>query len=146
MTPEGDITARNNRLIMVLVAATSCLSRRARNAAVASLSASLSDDQTDCTQVVFALPSDCVNGALHQLALLHYLPRRSHLNGDDRALLVTLVGLRPKARRRGLRLLVTPDTFALARQRRPASRRRCSMIWPAAWVVSRVPSARRTSS
>jgi len=63
MTPEPDIAAWNNMLIMVLVAATSCLSRRARNAAVASLVAVCLTIRQNGSQVVFALPSDCVNGA-----------------------------------------------------------------------------------
>jgi putative transposase len=48
----------------------------------------------------------------HQLAILQRCqPRRPRLNWADRALLATLLGLIPKARRRGLRLLVTPDTI-----------------------------------
>ena len=44
----------------------------------------------------------------HQLAILQRRqPRRPRLNWADRALLATLLGLMPKARRRGLRLLVT---------------------------------------
>jgi putative transposase len=47
----------------------------------------------------------------HQLAVLQRRqPRRPNLNWADRALLATLFSLIPKAHRRGLRLLVTPDT------------------------------------
>jgi putative transposase len=38
-------------------------------------------------------------------------PRRPKLNWADGALLATLPGVIPKARRQGLRLLVTPDTI-----------------------------------
>ena len=48
----------------------------------------------------------------HQLAVLQRRqPRRPKLNWADRALLATLLGVIPKARRQGLRLLVTPDTM-----------------------------------
>ena len=48
----------------------------------------------------------------HQLAVLQrQQPRRPNLNWADRALLATLHGVIPKARRQGLRLLVTPDTI-----------------------------------
>jgi len=48
----------------------------------------------------------------HQLAVLQrHQPRRPKLNWADRALLAALLGVIPKARRRGLRLLVTPDTI-----------------------------------
>src|ERR1035438_5264227 len=48
----------------------------------------------------------------HQLAVLQrHQPRRPNLNWADRALLATLLRVIPKARRRGLRLLVTPDTI-----------------------------------
>jgi putative transposase len=48
----------------------------------------------------------------HQLAVLQRRqPRRPKLTWADRALLVTLLGLIPKARRQGLQLLVTPDTI-----------------------------------
>jgi len=48
----------------------------------------------------------------HQLAVLQRRqPRRPNLNWADRALLATLLGVIPKARRQGLRLLVTPDTI-----------------------------------
>ena len=47
----------------------------------------------------------------HQLAVLQRgQPRRSKLTWADRALLATLLGVIPKARRQELRLLVTPDT------------------------------------
>ena len=48
----------------------------------------------------------------HQLAVLQRRqPRRPNLNWADRALLATLLGVIPRARRHGLRLLVTPDTI-----------------------------------
>jgi|CZLB01.1.fsa_nt_gi transposase len=48
----------------------------------------------------------------HQLTLLQRRqPRRPKLNWADRALLATLLSVIPKARRHGLRLLVTPDTI-----------------------------------
>ncbi len=48
----------------------------------------------------------------HQLAVLQrQQPRRANLDWADRALLATLHGVIPKARRHGLRLLVTPDTI-----------------------------------
>ena len=47
----------------------------------------------------------------HQLAVLQRRqPRRPDLNWADRALIATLLGVIPKARRHGRRLLVTPDT------------------------------------
>ncbi len=48
----------------------------------------------------------------HQLAIMQRRqPRRPRLNRADRALLATLPGVTPRARRHGLRLLVTPDTI-----------------------------------
>src|ERR1017187_1613902 len=48
----------------------------------------------------------------HQLAVMQRRqPRRPNLNWADRALIAALLSLIPKARRRGLRLLVTPDTI-----------------------------------
>ena len=48
----------------------------------------------------------------HQLAVLQRRqPRRPDLDWADRALLATLLAVIPKARRHGLRLLVTPDTI-----------------------------------
>src|SRR5271166_6420967 len=48
----------------------------------------------------------------HQLAgLQRRQPCRPGLNWADRALLASLLGVIPKARRQGLRLLVTPDTM-----------------------------------
>ncbi len=48
----------------------------------------------------------------HQLAVLQRRqPRRPNLHWADRALLATLLSVIPKARRQGLRLLVTPDTI-----------------------------------
>src|ERR1700759_490021 len=59
----------------------------------------------------------------HQLAVLQRRqPRRPNLNWADRALLATLLGVIPKARRQGLRLLVTPDT--ILRRHRDLVRRR----------------------
>jgi putative transposase len=59
----------------------------------------------------------------HQLAVLQRRqPRRPKLNWADRALLATLLGLIPKARRQGLGLLVTPDT--IVRWHRDIVRRR----------------------
>ena len=59
----------------------------------------------------------------HQLAVLQRRqPRRPNLNWADRALLATLLGVIPKARRQGLRLLVTPDT--ILRWHRDVFRRR----------------------
>src|SRR5215813_12194936 len=47
----------------------------------------------------------------HQLTVLQRRqPRRLALGWADRALLATLLGVIPKARRHGLRLLVTPNT------------------------------------
>jgi putative transposase len=48
----------------------------------------------------------------HQLAVLQRRqPRRPKLNWADRALIATLLSVIPKARRNGLRLLVTPETI-----------------------------------
>src|SRR5450631_1953305 len=48
----------------------------------------------------------------HQLAVMQRRqPRRPNLNWADRALIAALLSLIPKARRRGLRLLVTPDAI-----------------------------------
>src|SRR5258707_8348338 len=48
----------------------------------------------------------------HQLAVLQRRqPRRPKLNWADRALIATLLSVMPRARRHGLRLLVTPDTI-----------------------------------
>ena len=48
----------------------------------------------------------------HQLAVMQRRqPQRPDLNWADRALIAALLSLIPKARRRGLRLLVTPDTI-----------------------------------
>ena len=59
----------------------------------------------------------------HQLAVLQRRqPRRPNLNWADRALLATLHGVIPNARRHGLRLLVTPDT--VLRWQRDIIRRR----------------------
>jgi putative transposase len=59
----------------------------------------------------------------HQLTVLQRRqPRRLKLNWADRALLATLLSVIPKARRQGLRLLVTPDT--IVRWHRDIVRRR----------------------
>ena len=59
----------------------------------------------------------------HQLAVLQRRqPSRPRLNWADRALLAALLGVLPNARRRGLRLLVTPDT--IVRWQRDIIRRR----------------------
>jgi putative transposase len=59
----------------------------------------------------------------HQLAVLQRRqPRRLDLDWADRALLATMLGVIPKARRHGLRLLVTPDT--IVRWHRDIVRRR----------------------
>ncbi len=85
----------------------------------------------------------------HQLAVLQRRqPRRPNLTWADRALLVTLLSVMPKARRPGLRLLITPDTILrwhrdIARRRRaarsaggrtgrPATRRNIRALDPAA--------------
>jgi hypothetical protein len=48
----------------------------------------------------------------HQITVLQRRqPRRPKLNWADRALLATLLSVIPKTRRRGLRVLVTPDTI-----------------------------------
>src|ERR1039457_2527842 len=66
----------------------------------------------------------------HQLTLLQRRqPRCPKLNWADRALLVTLLSVIPKARRHGLRLLVTPDTILrwhrdIVRRRQAARSRR----------------------
>jgi putative transposase len=63
----------------------------------------------------------------HQLAAQQRRqPRRPNLNWADHALLATLLSVIPKARRHGLRLLVTPDTILrwhrdIVRRRRAAS-------------------------
>ena len=73
----------------------------------------------------------------HQLAVLQRRqPCRPNLNWADRALLATLLAMIPKARRHGLRLLVTPDTI-LRRHRDIVCRR---------WAVRSMrgkPAARR---
>src|SRR5260370_41001258 len=73
----------------------------------------------------------------HQLAVLQRRqPRRPDLNWADRALIATLLGVIPKARRRGLRLLVTPDTIVrwhrdIVRRRWAARSMRCKAGRPA---------------
>jgi putative transposase len=59
----------------------------------------------------------------HQLAVLQRRqPRRPGLDWAERALLAILLAVIPKARRQGLRLLVTPDT--IVRWHRDIVRRR----------------------
>jgi putative transposase len=59
----------------------------------------------------------------HQLAVLQRRqPRRPNMNWADRALLATLLGVIPRARRQGLRPLVSPDT--IVRWHRDIVRRR----------------------
>jgi putative transposase len=59
----------------------------------------------------------------HQLVILQRLqPRRPKLTWAGRALLAVLLGVMPKVRRQGLRLLVTPDT--IMRWHRDIARRR----------------------
>ncbi|MGI8447351.1 MAG: hypothetical protein ACR2MP_09270 [Streptosporangiaceae bacterium] len=56
----------------------------------------------------------------HQLAVLQRRqPRRLKLHWADRALLATLLGVIPEARRHGLRLLITPDTIVRWHRDRP---------------------------
>src|SRR6267378_6812304 len=77
----------------------------------------------------------------HQLAVLQRRqPRRPNLDWADRALLATLLGVIPKARRQALRLLVTPDT--VLRWHRDIIRRR----WAARSKRGRTsrPATRRT--
>ena len=76
----------------------------------------------------------------HQLAVLQrQQPGRVKLNWADRALLAALLGVIPKARRHGLRLLVTPDT--ILRWHRDIVRRR----WAARSLRGRTgrPATRR---
>ena len=76
----------------------------------------------------------------HQLAVLQRRqPRRPNLDWADRALLAALLTVIPKARRQGLRLLVTPDT--ILRWHRDIIRRR----WAARSIRGRTgrPSTRR---
>jgi putative transposase len=76
----------------------------------------------------------------HQVAVLQRRqPCRLKLNWADRALIAALIGLIPKARRQGLRLLVTPDT--IVRWHRDIVRRR----WAARSMRGRTgrPTTRR---
>jgi putative transposase len=76
----------------------------------------------------------------HQLAVLQRRqPRRPDLDWTDRPLLATILGVIPKARRHGLRLLVTPDT--ILRWHRDIARRR----WAARSWVPRTYATRRYS-
>jgi putative transposase len=77
----------------------------------------------------------------HQLAVLQrQSAARPKLAWADRALLAALLGVIPKARRHGLRLLVTPDT--ILRWHRDIVRRR----WAARSMRGRTgrPATRRT--
>ena len=75
----------------------------------------------------------------HQLAVLQrQQPRRPKLNWADRALIATLLGVIPKARRQGLRLLVTPDT--ILRWHRDLVRRRWAAGPGAAGPAGRRPA------
>src|ERR1700734_3622836 len=79
----------------------------------------------------------------HQLSVLHRRqPLRPHLTLADRTLLAALLGVIPKARRQGLRLLVTPDT--ILRWHRDIIRRR----WAARSTRGRTgrPATRRNIS
>ena len=76
----------------------------------------------------------------HQLSVLQRRqPRRPKLDWADRALLAALLGVIPKARRQGLRLLITPDT--IVRWHRDIVRRR----WAARSACGRTgrPATRR---
>ena len=76
----------------------------------------------------------------HQIGVQRRQPRRPpKLDWADRALLATLLGVIPKARRPGLRLLVTPDT--IVRWHRDIVRRR----WAARSACGRTgrPATRR---
>src|ERR1035441_2428151 len=88
----------------------------------------------------------------HQVAVLQRLhPRRPMLTWADRALLAALLGVIPKGRRHGLRLLVTPDTIlrwhrhivrrrraARSTRARPAGRppARTSGPWSSGWPAT----------
>jgi putative transposase len=73
----------------------------------------------------------------HQLTVLQRRqPRRPNLNWADRALIALLFAVIPKARRHGLRLLVTPDTILrwhrdIVRHHRAARSKRGRTGWPA---------------
>jgi putative transposase len=72
----------------------------------------------------------------HQLAVLQRRqPRRTTVDWADRALLAALPGVIPRARRQGLRLLVTPDTMVrwhrdIVRRRQAARSKRGKTGWP----------------
>src|ERR1022692_4775588 len=84
----------------------------------------------------------------HQLTVLQRRqPRRPKLNRADRALLAALLSVIPKARRHGLRLLVTPDTILrwhhdIARRRQAASSTHGSTGRPATRRNIRAPVLR----
>ena len=76
----------------------------------------------------------------HQLSVLQRRqPQRPNLDWADRALLAALLGVTPKARHQGLRLLITPDT--IVRWHRDIGRRR----WAARSACGRTgrPATRR---
>ncbi len=81
----------------------------------------------------------------HQLAVVQRRqPRRPDLNWADRALIATLLGVIPKARRHGLRLLVTPDT--IVRWHRDIVRRRwAATVWEILKNAGIDPAPRRTA-
>jgi hypothetical protein len=60
-----------------------------------------------CLRFVFLL----ITRVVGWLRLQRRQPCRPKLNWADRALIAALLGLIPKARRQGLKLLVTPDTI-----------------------------------
>jgi hypothetical protein len=86
----------------------------------------------------------------HQLAVLQRRqPRRLRLNWADRALLAALFSVIPKARRRGLRLLITPDTILcwhrdIVRRRRRGRLNRCIEV--ARFVFAPIQAVRRVRS
>jgi hypothetical protein len=76
----------------------------------------------------------------HQLTVLQRRqPRRPDLYWADRALLTILLAVIPKARRQGLRLLVTPDT--IVRWHRDIVRRRSGPPGPCAATPAGQPPA-----
>ena len=66
----------------------------------------------------------------HQLAVLRRRqPRRPNLNWADRALLAALPGVIPKARRHGLRLMVTPVVSFATSDRSWLPRVTAALFW-----------------
>ena len=73
----------------------------------------------------------------HQVAVLERRrPCRPRLNWADRALLAALLAVIPKARHRGLRLLVTPDTIVRWHRDIALCRARTRML-PLSWCFLR---------